>query len=98
MKKLTLKDFEVLQFMGLQFYSHNNGKHEIMIEPCFNGFDISVYNLNEDLVTPQICLGKYIKREKGRGSIRNWEKTNKLQLAIDVANETYQEFIRTHGG
>ena len=99
MKKLTLKDFEITEFMGLQFYLYDDGTYEVMLEPCFNGFDIAIYNKNKDLIIPEkICLGKYIKREKGCNSIKNWQQMNKLQLAIEIANEAYHEFKRTHGG
>ena len=50
-KELTREDFK--QKVGYLSYK---GKYcEICLEPCFNGCDIAVYDLNQSLLEPKFC-------------------------------------------
>lgn len=55
MKIPHLDDFEAIQVFDIPYYSYKTDEFELCIEPCLNGFDVSLYNLNQDLIYPKQC-------------------------------------------
>lgn len=56
MKELTLKDFKRIPLEKFSSYlSYKDQKQEVCLEPCLNGYEAAVYDLNQNLVKPKVC-------------------------------------------
>jgi len=57
MKKLTLGSFTRKGEEGSfnHFFSYKNDKHEICLESCVGGYDVAIYDLEQNLLKPKEC-------------------------------------------
>lgn len=97
-KSVNKTDFK--QFIGevYRFYrfTHKGKHYELAFEPCFNGFDIALYERygekSYELVEKKVCLG-----EKGYDSdifaIRE-RRPETWEHAVTVANEIIQKHFK----
>jgi len=64
------------------------GKYcEICLEPCFNGCDVAVYDLNQNLLEPKFFTNLNLPELSQIEQIINVRK-----LAIDKATEFYNKY------
>ncbi len=55
---LQLEDFTRIEVPGTYhaYFSHTlEDGREVCIEPCLNGFDIAIYNLDKDVIGEKTC-------------------------------------------
>ena len=53
---LTINDFKKVKFGISYYYSYYFEGKELSLEPCLNGFDISLYDLDGVILRPKQCL------------------------------------------
>lgn len=51
MKTITFADFKKED----GYMSYKNDKFEICLEPCFNGCDVAIYDVDQNLLKPKVC-------------------------------------------
>lgn len=74
-KLLTVADFKRIDLTPPRFYwSHvTEDEYEVCLEPCLNGFDVAIYDLEHQLVV----------RHKKCTNVRDMQKIEKLYEAIN---------------
>lgn len=56
MKKFKREDFTVIWIDISHYYlTYKDSGFELCLETCYNGFDVSIYNLEEELLLPKEC-------------------------------------------
>ena len=82
-KKLKISDFERYGVEGTfgHYFSYKEGKYEICLEMCLNGYDVGLY-IYESLIQDKICTNLEM------GTKRTYEALNK---ALKIANKLWKE-------
>jgi len=82
--KLSFKDFDKRD----GYVSWRGKKIEICFEPCFNGCDVAVYDLNQNLLVPKYCT-----------DIKNWPMkmpTNGIKDMLKIAEMRKRAIIKAN--
>lgn len=90
MKKLTFKDFD--EKGG--YVSWRGKRIEICLEPCFNGCDVAVYDLKQNLLEPKYCTNiKDWSMKMPINGVKDMIKIVEMRRrAIMKANEFYKKY------
>ena len=80
---LTINDFKKVKTGAFYYYSFYFEGKELTLEPCNNGFDISLYDLDGVSLRPKQCLNV-----PDNEVLDFWKN---LEQAVEVANQIYQE-------
>ena len=56
-KKLTLGSFKRIGEPGSfgHYFSYKDDKYEVCLESCLNGYDVAIYDLNQNLIGEKEC-------------------------------------------
>lgn len=82
---LTEKDFKINR--AYNYYSYKNNEIEICLEPCLNGFDVALYDLNRCLLKEKICTNL-----KDKGIYSRLYFVFSMAKAIMHANDLYLKY------
>ena len=99
MKILTRNDFQFEPNLKYYFYREEKYPIEICLEPCFNGFDVAIYNRNGDwLIRDKECTDEqgYGSKEFIEGEIYNGPQLRRPETwnhALKIANRFYSSFM-----
>lgn len=80
-RKLKIGDFKRVFPEGsyLHYFSYKQGKYEICLEPCLNGYDVGLY-IYENLIQDKICT-----------NLEVWQKDDALNKAVEIANKLWNK-------
>lgn len=78
MKELTFADFVKLD----GYMTFKNDKFEICLEPCLNGCDVAIYDLEQNLLEPKKCT-----------DLKHVNNDELLVRAYEFFNEFYNKYL-----
>jgi hypothetical protein len=95
-KKLTLGMFKRIVPLGSfgHYFSYKDDKYEVCLESCLNGYDVAIYDLNQNLIGEKTCtnidgiLGMQILPGFSFGTGEALEK------ALKIANKKYNNLLK----
>ncbi len=84
MQAITFSDFEMIRIDNnpVPYFSYKTDNVEICLEPCLNGLDVAIYDLNQELLEPKECTN-FKKMTETLPEI--------LDKGIEIANRLLQE-------
>lgn len=93
MKELKLGDFKRDGGAGSfgHYFSYKDDKYEVCMESCLNGYDVAVYDLEQNLIGEKKCtnIECMLEMQIAPGfSIGTLDAINK---ALEIANRKYSE-------
>lgn len=85
--KLKREDFIRIEgILNRYYYSYKTDKVEITLEFCLNGFDVAVYDLNENLLEPKVCTDFSLE------DFKTLPREKIIDKAIKIANTFYKKY------
>ncbi len=95
MKKLTIGSFkrEVLQGSFGHYFSYKDEKYEVCLESCLNGYDVAIYDNNQNLIGEKECTNTEGMEFQ---IIPEFSIATGVALedAVKIANEKYSKLIK----
>ncbi len=91
-KKLTLGDFKRDGRQGSfgHLWSYKNDKVEICLESCMNGYDVALYDLNQELLKPKICTDVDMSLRMVAPGF-SMQTGGAIEKALEIANKLIKE-------
>ena len=92
MKKLTLGSFKREGMVGSfrHCFTYTDGKYEVCLEACLNGYDVAVYDINRNLIGEKECTDIEGMLEMQIMPGFSMGTGEALQKAIEIANKKYK--------
>src|SRR3989304_6839056 len=92
MKKLTLGSFKREGSVGsfAHYFTYTDGKYEVCLESCLNGYDVAIYDVNKDLVGEKECTNIEGMLEMQIIPGFSMGTGEALEKALKIANKKYE--------
>jgi len=92
MKKLTLGSFKREGLAGSfgHYFTFTDGKYEVCLESCLNGYDVAIYDMNKNLIGEKECTNIEGMLEMQIMAGFSMGSGEALTKAVEIANRKYK--------